>query len=100
MSNYLEDMFIDDVKGCLMGGCSGESDDGPELLDTIVGRSVTELTCDSEIVGVYAFYRWGSLTTAYFPKATSIGEYAFEYCENLTTVNFPKATSIGEYAFG
>ena len=50
-------------------------------------------------MGSYAFYECYSLTTASFPKVTSIGGYAFCYCGRLTTVSFPKVTTIGGYAF-
>ena len=51
------------------------------------------------VIAVDAFNYCTSLTTANFPKTTSIGSNAFLGCTSLTTANFPKATSIGGYAF-
>jgi hypothetical protein len=50
-------------------------------------------------IGNTAFYGCTSLTTAYFPSATSIGSNAFQNCTSLTTAYFPSATSIGSNAF-
>ena len=102
MSNYLEDLFINEAKTALGSkNCSGSggSNEDQKLIDAVVGKSVTKLSCDSETIADHAFYKCKTLTTAYFPKATSIGKYAFGYCENLTTVVFTSAATIGKHSF-
>ncbi|HUH57078.1 MAG TPA: leucine-rich repeat protein, partial [Pseudomonadales bacterium] len=49
-------------------------------------------------IGGSAFQRC-ALVAASFPEVTSIGEYAFSQCYSLTSATFPKATSIGRVAF-
>ena len=73
---------------------------GDDVLDTLIDRSITEISSSSATsIGSYAFYSCSSLTTANFPVATSIGTSAFQYCRSLTTANFPVATSIETSAF-
>ena len=50
-------------------------------------------------IGSSAFLNCSSLTTASFPKATSIGSNAFFQCFNLASINFPNVINIGNGAF-
>lgn len=110
MSNYLDEMFIDDVKGCLMSSCSGSS--GIEI--NYQNKTITEngtYTADEGFIGL------GEVTvdvvdyqealdamldgtiTEVNSFATYVRKNAFRFRESLTTVNFPLATSIGFNAF-
>ena len=50
-------------------------------------------------IGKDAFRGCENLKEAYLPNATTIGESAFDGCEELTSVSLPNATTIGKYAF-
>ena len=71
-----------------------------ETFKNIVEHKITELEDNKiDIIRNYAFYYCSSLTSVFFPNATSIGEYAFNGCSSLTSVSFPVASSIGINAF-
>lgn len=73
--------------------------DGNDVVDSLIDRSITEITSNVTSIGEYTFNSCSQLTTANFPLVKSFGNYAFYNCSKLTTVNFPIATSIGEYVF-
>ena len=50
-------------------------------------------------LGTYAFYACYYLSTAKFPKISSIWDYTFAYCSRLKTTSFPSCINIGLYAF-
>lgn len=67
--------------------------------DAIVDGSITEIESNVSGVGQYAFSGCTSLTSASFPKATSIEDYAFYGCTSLTDVNAQNLVSAGGSAF-
>lgn len=73
--------------------------DEASVLDSLIDRSITEVSSNVERIGVSAFWECKSLITADFPLATIIGASAFDYCSQLATVNFPLATEIGNFSF-
>lgn len=84
------------ITGLMEAG--GGGGDYAATLDSLIDRSITEISNDRVTsIGAYAFYR-SSLATANFPSATSIAIYAFSICE-LTTVKFPAVMRINNFAF-
>lgn len=79
------------------GGGGGDHD----AEDGIIQRTISGTYENSRVssIGLYAFYKCGSLITASFPNVTSIKDYAFQYCSELKTVYFPNVTDVGGYAF-
>ena len=68
-------------------------------IDTLIDRSITEISSDVSSIGDYVFSKCENLLSANFPTAVTVGLRAFEECENLQTVNLPIATTIGTHAF-
>jgi hypothetical protein len=62
------------------------------VLESLSGTGVN-------IIGDYAFFYCGSLTSVSLPVATSIGEFAFCECTSLETVSLPAARNIYDFAF-
>lgn len=70
-----------------------------DAIDTLIDRSITEVTSAVTSIGSYAFDGCSDLITANFPAATTMGQYAFQNCGALATINFPVATQMAQYAF-
>lgn len=77
---------------------SGGGDEASSL-DSLIDRSITEVSSNAESVGDYAFQWCKELTTVSLPLAKNIGSSSFGYCEKLTTIDFPEITYIGERGF-
>lgn len=110
------DSMVEAIESISAGGGDAQS-----VLDSLIDRSITEITNNVTSIGKYAFqncsnltsvdfplvmsidngafYNCSNLISVYFPLVTSIGQSAFSGCSNLTSVNFPLATSTGTYAF-
>lgn len=113
MSNYLDEMFIDDVKGCLMSSCSGSG--GVEINNQ--DKTITEngvYTADEGYTGlgevtvdVMATIDGDELMKAIISRTATeivsdvetIGSYAFYEYDVLKRVNFPKVKRIEQYTF-
>lgn len=86
-------------------GSSGSSEEKPNLLVSLVDRTITDVTAEDlqgcTSIGAYVFYYCSMLTSVVIPdSATSIGAYAFFGCSSLTSVVIPDSvTSIGGWAF-
>ena len=73
-------------------GSGGGGDTGggeASVLDSLIDRSITEVSNNATSIGNYAFKECTKLTTADFPLATSIASDAFKGCTKLATVDFP-----------
>ncbi len=73
---------------------TGGSAGGQELADSIVDRSITEITSDVVTVGMNALSNCTKLTKANFPKATRIESAALRTCTSLTDIQLPLAEKI------
>ena len=93
--NIAEGVSIFGVEGTHSGG--GVVPVGS--IDSIIDKSITEVTSGVTSIGDYAFYNCSKLTSANFPNATNVGLYAFFNCYKLTSVNIPNAFNFGDYAF-
>ncbi len=72
---------------------------GPSKRESIIDKSITSIKSNVAYVGDYAFYGCTNLTSAEFPKATSIGQYAFNGCSKLENCDFSEVHSVGAFAF-
>lgn len=72
------------------GGGTG----GQELADSLIDRSITEITSDVVTVGMNALSNCTKLTKANFPKATRIESTALRTCTSLTDIQLPLAEKI------
>ena len=72
-------------------------------IDGLIDGTLTEVTSNATSIRDYAFYRWKTLSSVYFPQMTNItGKYAFQGTFNsmdITQDSFPMATEIGERVF-
>lgn len=80
------------------GGGGGEEDEKSPL-DSLIDRSIAEISNNSKALGDNAFAGCRALKTANFPQAVTVGNYAFSYCVSLDTLKLPLAQTIGAYAF-
>lgn len=85
---------VSDMAGQIEGIETGGGD-----VDSMIDRSITEISSNVVSIGSYAFYGCSALISVDIPVATSIGKSSFESCSKLTSVEIPVATSIGSYAF-
>lgn len=85
------------VNTLIDGYGKGGGDDS--VLDSLIDRSITEISSNAETVGAKAFSECKSLITADFPRAKGTGGEGFYNCYALTTINFPTATVIQAYSF-
>lgn len=67
--------------------------------DKLIGKTITEVSSDVTVAGVYAFYNCSQLESADFPKATEVGDYAFYGTTALKNLNLPLVQDIGRYSF-
>lgn len=93
-----EKLSLDGMAEAIAGISAGGGDE-QSALDSLIERSITEITSNVTEVGPYAFYNCNELTSADFPLATKIDLAAFNACPKLTSVNIPLGTSIGNNAF-
>lgn len=77
-----------------LGGSGG----GASVLDSLIDRSITEVSSNVEYIGESVFMKCSELTTINLPKATIIATSAFRECSALHTVNIPEAKTIGASA--
>lgn len=82
--------FSDAISAIQAGGGGDES-----VFNSLIDRSITEVSSNATSIGSYAFYGCTNLTTINFPKATSMDQYSFQGCTNLTAVNMPVTTTSG-----
>ena len=67
--------------------------------DTLVDRSITEISSPAEHVGQFALHSCSKLKSVNLPNATYIDNSAFKLCTSLTSVVFPKVNRIDPSAF-
>ena len=100
-------------------GGSG-SGDGSEMVDGLLGNSLTHLKSNVTSLRAYALRGMSKLTSVdlpsvksvgdngmygvgltelYLPSCTSVGGTCICYCNSLVKVNLPKCTTLGNYAF-
>lgn len=94
----LDDVIKTRLLGKGEGGGSGGGDE-QSLLDSLIDRSITEITSNATSIGSQVLRDCSALTSVDFPVATSIGGTAFYNCYELTSVVFPCVTNIGATAF-
>lgn len=70
-----------------------------EIVDAIIGRTISEVSSDTIDIGLYAFTYCKRLSKINFPNAITIQSYCFQYCESLANVTLPKVQSVGGYGF-
>jgi hypothetical protein len=99
MSDYLKELFINEVKPALKRYSGSGGGDNTNLLESLIDRSITEVSSNVTNIPRYMFYRCTALTVANFPAATSIDMNAFDSCTSLTTINFPVVTYISSNVF-
>ena len=73
---------------------AGYGQGGGGSADSVIDRSVTNITSNAAEVGQYAFYGCEQLETASFPEATIIRAAAFVGCKSLVSVSAPNVTEI------
>ena len=77
----------------------GGSSEDSAVLDSLINRSITQISNDRvTAIGQYAFYH-SMLTTANFPLVVETGIQAFGSCEELKTVNMPLLSNMGKSTF-
>lgn len=87
--------YVDAVNAIQTGGGGGQ-----EFADSIIDRSITEITSEVRVVGKYALTYCASIVSARFPRATSIESYAFNKCVSLKNIELPQVINIGYYSLG
>lgn len=68
-------------------------------IDSLVDRSITEISSNVTLIGENAFTKCVSLITANLPLATKVSHNAFSNCDNLQSVNIPLVANVGQNAF-
>lgn len=80
-------------------GNTGGGGDEASVLDSLIDRSITEISSNVKSVGDCAFYKCKQLTSVNLPEVITVGEESFYTAPALTFVNLPKATTLGNSAF-
>lgn len=70
-----------------------------KILDSLIDRSITEISSDVTVIGNYALSNCTALVNVDFPNVKTISGYGFLNCRALTSVAFPKVQGINGYAF-
>ena len=90
----------------LLGGSGGSGGSGGEeasALDSLIDKSITEITSNATTIGDRVFDGCSKLQKVNLPNTTLISDYAFNNCSMLSEINAPKVTRVGEgtssYAF-
>lgn len=92
--NIKKDVTVHGITGSYEGGGGGTNP-----LKAMLERTATTIDDDIlESIGYFAFYNYGDLTSVKFREVKNIYNYAFQN-SSITSADFPKATSIGQYAF-
>lgn len=91
-----EEMFLDKIQAGGTGGSGGEEE--ASLLDSLIDRTITEVTTNATNVGRYAFAFCKNLPKITAPNLTTIDQYGF-YASYIEIANFPKVTTVGKNGF-
>lgn len=84
-------------KDILVTATGGGGDDA--VLNSLIDRSITEITCNADNIGMYAFTGCAVMATAKLTKAGKISGAAFYNCVKLEKIDMYCVLSI-EPAFG
>lgn len=77
------------------GGTGGAN----EKIDSLIDRTVAEISSDTATIGYYSFTSCTALIKINFPNVVTISGYGFMNCSSLPSVTFPKVRGINGYAF-
>lgn len=67
--------------------------------NSILDRSITELTSNISSLGAYALGNCFKLTSLNLPEVISCGPYAMQSCTALTDISMPKVNVLGNFCF-
>lgn len=83
------------IVGTFEGGGGGNT----EIVDTLIDRSITEISSDITVIGYYAFSNCDKLVNVNFPNVVTISGYGFQNCPLIKNASFPKVQGVNGYAF-
>ena len=94
-----QDSLLSQIILSLGGKVITNIDENIKTINSIIDRSIKEITSLVAKVGAYSFHSCTSLKKVTFPHATTIEERGFYNCTALTDVYIPEVKQIAYYAF-